>query len=104
MSIEIVMTKTKTTKRRATTSMKRDCVVFGMIILLASSLFNGAECRTLRSDSTINKSSHYFFDFGCDKAVKRADSEILSNSNSSSGTWSLMFILASGPSKRGKGH
>lgn len=94
-------------KKSATTSMKSICLFFGTMILLTSSLFSAVECRALRSDSTINKKSSVFIEVGCDQPEERADSMILNNSSGSGGgsaIQSLMFKLASGPSKRGPGH
>lgn len=84
-------------------------LVFGIMILLSVSQLRVIECRALRS--TIAE--------GCDQAGEGGgsmgmsqfgvassenNSSTTSGSNGESSIRSLMFKLASGPSKRGPGH
>lgn len=70
------------------------------MILLTSSHLRVVECRALRS----------MVPTGCDQAREGGGSMgvtqfgVASDNNSSSAIRNLMFKLASGPSKRGKGH
>ncbi|KAL8128015.1 hypothetical protein AgCh_014808 [Apium graveolens] len=83
------------------------CLVFVIMFLLTSSQLNVIECRALRATVAT----------ACDQAGEGAGSMgvaqfgVASDNNSStngssggSAIRSLMYKLASGPSKRGKGH
>lgn len=77
-------------------SMSSLCLVLIMVILLTNSQFNVVECRALLS-------------IRADQGAATGVAKVVVSSKKSSGgvssaVQSLMFKLASGPSKRGRGH
>lgn len=88
-------------------SIKRVCLVVALLILAVSTQIGVANCRVLRptTDETVT---------GCDQVVDEVNqsngaiNSLFSANNSSitgrSSVRSLMFRLASGPSKKGPGH
>ncbi|KAJ6730120.1 hypothetical protein OIU85_020962 [Salix viminalis] len=83
-------------------SVKSLWFVLGLIMLVVSTEMGAVHCRPLRSANSTNIAA------GCqqsDGSMGVASFVVSSNNSSSrSSVRSLMFKLASGPSKRGPGH
>ena len=93
------------TKGSSTTaSLRRVLFVLVLFILVLSTQISVAHCRALRSTAIIADNCH--LNNGAESAAGVASFSVSSNNSSSSGSSvrSLMFQLASGPSKKGPGH
>ncbi|XAR61932.1 hypothetical protein NMG60_11016487 [Bertholletia excelsa] len=91
-------------KRSSTLSMRSLCLLLGVTTLLITTQVSIVDCRTLRAESLIGTTEQVD---GATSKSESTDSFSFSSSDSTRiryAVMSLVFKLASGPSRKGPGH